>query len=412
MSKEYTFMKKIKKFVYNKKFLTLLFIIILFLGVINFISYINKAKNGRFIKTREASVRIQNGVPTLLKDGRVLITGGCVYVRSRPGKAGGCKTTDNAEIYDPKTGKFSLVGNMNFPHINYTATLLNNGKVLIVGGEKFERIIHNNVEINYGKWMQGAEIYDHRTGKFIPTGNTKFPREYHTATLLKDGRVLIVGGLIFKGKQGGIKDAIKSEIYDPYTGEFTLTGKLNYAREDHTATLLQDGRVLITGGYELKSAEIYNPKTRKFIPAGNMNVVRRHHFSFLLPNGNVLIIGGINDSWSKSLGWAQKRGRYDFTNIEEYNPKTQKFKIVAKLIKNRVAPECTLLKNGKILVTGGDHIRSDYLGAEIYDPVTRKSILTNSFNDYRRDDQKILLKDGRLLFLGIGRSSIFVFKHQ
>ncbi len=181
--------------------------------------------------------------------------------------------------------------NMNTTRREHTATLLPNGTVLITGGLSFANTILNT-----------AEIYDPSTGIFTPTGNMNTARTRHTAMLLSDGTVLIAGG------HGNIPNADTpqlntAEIYDPSTGIFTPTGNMNAAREQHTATLLHDGTVLIAGGTNftystyatiyLNTAEIYNPSTRTFTKTTwNMNYYRLPPFtSTLLHNGKVLIAG-------------------------------------------------------------------------------------------------------------------------
>jgi hypothetical protein len=116
-------------------------------------------------------------------------------------------------------------------------------------------------------------------------------REYHTATLLPNGKVLIAGGF-----NNGISTS--AELYEPVTGAFTATGSLGEARCQHTATLLPNGKVLMTGGWgispTLSSAELYDPATGAFTTTGSMGAARRMHIATLLPTGKVLIAGGFN----------------------------------------------------------------------------------------------------------------------
>jgi hypothetical protein len=163
-------------------------------------------------------------------------------------------------------GTFVATGNLTMPRLNHTATLLENGKVLIAGGGSGEQ------------GLASAELYDPDTGTFAATGTVQpngerrigTPRRSHTATLLNNGMVLIAGGY----GPGGILAG--AELYDPDTGNFIRTGNMTVPRYDHTATLLQNGSVLIVGGsdtcpgYDLASAEIYNPSTGNFTATGSM----------------------------------------------------------------------------------------------------------------------------------------------
>jgi Galactose oxidase, central domain len=128
-------------------------------------------------------------------------------------------------------GKFVPTGSMSESRGVHTATLLNSGKVLIVGGLQ-----------NFSVYLDSAELYDPTAGTFSPTGNLNAARWGHTATLLTNGKVLIVGGENLTG------DLSEAELYDPTTGTFSVTGSLNTPRRFHAATLLNDGMVLVAGG--------------------------------------------------------------------------------------------------------------------------------------------------------------------
>src|SRR5262249_55867016 len=129
--------------------------------------------------------------------------------------------------------------------IGGTATLLTNGKVLLTGGEEFELA-----------WLDDAELYDPSTGKFTASHKMTGIRLGQTATLLRDGTVLIAGGdhTCNYWNSGGADVArcdaedVGTEIYDPVTDTFNAGGNLTTYRINHTATLLMDGRVLVVGG--------------------------------------------------------------------------------------------------------------------------------------------------------------------
>src|SRR5437773_1082632 len=122
------------------------------------------------------------------------------------------------------------------------------------------------------------------------TGSLKTARFHHTATLLPDGRVLVVGG------EHEHDPLASAELYDPATGTWSATGSLNTARYDHTATLLRNGMVLVAGGNpdELDSAELYDPATGTWSVTDSLNDGRADHVETLLPNGMVLVAGGTN----------------------------------------------------------------------------------------------------------------------
>jgi hypothetical protein len=150
-------------------------------------------------------------------------------------------------------------------------------------------------------------------GTFIPAGEMTKVRSAHTATLLTDGRVLVTGG----STSGVVLSA--AEIYDPATGVFTTTGDLNAGRVHHTATLLSDGTVLVAGGLGggiLGSAELYDPSVGTFTPVGSMVTRQFQHTATLLPDGRVLVAGG---------GHAPNFPPFTVAGAEIYDPSTGLF---------------------------------------------------------------------------------------
>ena len=213
------------------------------------------------------------------------------------------------------------------PRQGMTATLLKNGQVLIAGGDS----ARNTSQLI-------AELYDPATNTFTPTGNLNSGRMAHTATLLDDGKVLLVGG-----SSGNDKILASAEIYDPGTGKFTSTSNANIARYKHTAVLLQDGNVLVIGGSnqndwtgKYNSTEIYDFKTGTFTRTSDMNGKRFKlaDAAVLLGDGNVLIGGGNRQ-------------------IEIFDVQNQRFILGDKLDDDYFYSVLTLLQNDHVLITGG-----------------------------------------------------------
>ncbi|HEX3484704.1 MAG TPA: hypothetical protein VHT51_06560 [Micropepsaceae bacterium] len=226
---------------------------------------------------------------TTLADGRVLIAGSQAYDSSATSAA---KT---AELFDPATRASAATGNMMEARGWHTATYLpSTGQILIVGGE-------DPAQVNNGTSVpkKTAEIYDIHTGTFRYTKGTAltYGRSWHTATLLKDGRVLIVGGTGTAPATGPVTAA---EIYNPATEAFSPAGAMTIGRRRHAATLLNDGRVLVAGGYPFSPAgspceEVYNPATGSFshVPAIQKTVYGMTLNT--LPDGKAIAVGGAVD---------------------------------------------------------------------------------------------------------------------
>ena len=226
---------------------------------------------GTWQVTSNMSTARVNPTATLLNNGKVLVVGGYSYDSD-------CCPLTSAEIYDPATGTFSPTGSLSTGRRNSTATLLNNGSVLIAGGYD-------------GSNLDAPEIYDPVTGKFSVTGSMGTPRRFPTANLLLDGKVLVLGGY-------GANDTVlaSASLYNSQTGTFSYTGSMNNPTGRQTSTLLIDGKVLVAGGYNLtnvlSSAELYDPITGTFSVTGSMTVPRWRHADVRLLNGDVLLVGG------------------------------------------------------------------------------------------------------------------------
>jgi hypothetical protein len=227
-------------------------------------------------------------------------------------------------------------------------------------------------------------------GGFALTGSLNVPREVATATLLRDGTVLVTGGT----NTGGFAMA-SSETYDPSNGRFTLAGSMNTARIGHTATLLPSGKVLIAGGSQqwsttptFRSAELYDPVTRTFTYTGSLNVARYVHTATLLPNGKVLIAGG--DQYG-----------YQPPQTELYDPATGTFTLTGSLSTGRAFPVATLLGNGQVMVAAGYRYNVPQASAELFAPATGSFTTIGSMKMARGGLlSAATLPDGRVLVAG------------
>jgi hypothetical protein len=285
----------------------------------------------------------------------------------------------------------AITGSLAQPLICSTATQLQNGTILIVGGN------------NTSGPTKVAQIYNPSTQTFVPTQGS--PNVAHgcfsTATLLNDGSVLIAGG-------SGLTTT--AELYFPSSGTFSLytlptylnpqglrIGPMTAIRENSTATLLQDGTVLIAGGDTgnnagLTSAEIFNPKTGQFTAiTAQMHTRRTTHTATLLPVGTVLIAGG-QGNYSGQTAW---------NTAEIYNPSAQTFTLVGNMTTTRCQHTATLLTDGTVLLAGGQNTSGTTLAsAEIYTPSSASFAATGSMNSSRIEHTATSLADGTVLVAG------------
>jgi N-acetylneuraminic acid mutarotase len=275
------------------------------------------------------------------------------------------------------TGSWTVTGSLATPRFEHTATLLANNMVLVVGG--FDA---------GGRLLASAELYDPASGTWTATGSLNVGRADQTATLLPDGKVLVAGGVDRKGYSAS------AELYDPTSGTWSPTGSLNLGRSGHSATLLSDGKVLVAGGIAntlalTASAELYDPVTGIWTPTGSLHTARNNQTATLLPNGSVLIAGGLEGDFEISTG------------AELYNPASGSWSVTGNLHIARRSHTATLLPNGAVLVAGGFDINfSPSKSAELYDPASGSWSETSSLNNGRYFHTATLLPDGTVLVAG------------
>ena len=197
----------------------------------------------------------------------------------------------DAEIYDPSTNVWTVLPMLTSHGVEHTATLMSDGRVLVVGGA-----------IGGGMQSDQVEIFDPQTDTWYGAMPIESDRASHTAQLLEDGRVLVVGGGSANGNPAG-GDAL---VYDPQMNTWTATGPMVNMRINGKSVRLSDGRVLVVGGINLidsinsvrmplTSAEIYDPTTNTWAATGSLSQARYGHVLTLLQDGRVLVSGGAHD---------------------------------------------------------------------------------------------------------------------
>jgi hypothetical protein len=305
-----------------------------------------------------------------LADGRLLLTGG---------EDGFLNVISSAEIYDPISGMFSLTGRLMQGRHGHTATLLGNGDVLIVGGYSDSGGTQNGNNL-----VATAEIYNPLSGTFMLTSSTIVARAYHSATLLPNGKVLIAGGVTAAQSQSPTSSV---ELYDPVAQTFTPAGNMSAVRYNHAATLLNDGRVLISDGLTIAGTpgngigldEIYDPNSGQFTQAGPKTVINNRTTaptaSILLQDGQVLadnqsIFNPASNSLTtltSTLNLQSLLQDYEFALLPDgqvlatsnayptyvFDPASQTYTQSASLQYYRSRPTLYVLANHDVMVAGG-----------------------------------------------------------
>ncbi|CAF1587849.1 unnamed protein product [Adineta steineri] len=232
------------------------------------------------------------------------------------------------------------------------------------------------------------------------TGNMTNARYEHTASVLSNGKVLVTGGLSIDYV------ALNSaELYDPSTSTWTTTGNMSDARFHHTASVLSNGKVLVTGGANhgtINSAELYDPSTAlscmihqhgNWTATGNMINARGDHTVSVLSNGKVLVTGGADHSIINSA--------------ELYDPSTGDWPATGNMNNARFRHTASILSNRLVLVTGGSH-RGAINSAELYDPSTGDWTTTGNMSDARFWHTSSVLSNGLILVTGGYNGKMFL----
>jgi len=280
---------------------------------------------------------------TALEDGRVLIVGGEGHSRS-------------AWLFDPRTEAFDKAPRTGAARTDHTATLLETGEVLVTGGAT------PGVD-----WIatDSAELFDPTQNVWLPLPTMTQPRLFHTATHLADGRVLIIGGL-----EPGNDMLTAAEVFDPTTRTFAPTAPMTSKRSFHGSALLPDGRVIVVGGavalgtarQPLGTTELYDPTRDAWTPGPDLDTPRQSFATIPLPDGRVMVAGGwwrpIRGGWSyypiraRELLFGTLAGPLDSTEL--LDPDGDGWAPGPRLQRPRMAPVLTVTSDGVVLVLGAD----------------------------------------------------------
>ncbi len=340
----------------------------------------------------------------LLQDGRVLVVGG----QDRQ-----LMPLASAELYDPETAKWSPTGSMSVPRREHSTVLLRDGRVLAMGGLDEDR-----------KVQSSAEIYDPQTGKWSPVANMTAARRGHEALLLVDGRVLVFGGRQVAVTLLDTDSLQRVETFDPASGEWTNAADMTVGHIGLEAVVLRDGRVLVTGGMTTAGAEtasaaqsdasgedagatgrsprtsgpeIYYPSAEEWRQSGFARATMSHTLT-LLEDSLVVQLGGFGGIAAAGV-----------PGMETFDPESDTWKTGPPMATGRMFHTATLLEDGKLLVVGGTGVEGNLRSAEIFDPAASTWFPAGRTSVARSGHTATLLHDGTVLIAGGGSAQAEMF---
>lgn len=342
--------------------------------------------NGTWIGTDPLPVARWATASVLLHDGRIMVVGGATGTSSFDAVA-------SATIFDPSSGHWSAVTDMLQPRAYAMAVTLADGSVLVAGGSR------------NGQPLDTAELYNPDNGTWVATGRLNLPRTQGTLTLLGDGRVLAAGGGI-EGAPGWSSTA-SAEIFDPKLGTWTIMPPMSVARARHTATLLADGEVLVAGGATTyhgetgsvtATAEMFDPRSNSWRAAAPMSEPRYVAGAVLLNDGRVLVAGG----W-----YSTSNSDPSHDTAEIYDPATNRWAATGSLTSGRAEYSLVRLPDGRVLAAGGvDPAYRVQATSELFDPGTGHWQATGSLAVATMWPAAQVLPDGRVLVAGGGLDAL------
>jgi N-acetylneuraminic acid mutarotase len=296
------------------------------------------AEAHRWVKTGNLTTPRQQHTATLLTDGRVLLVGGLHCT-----EAEGCIMLSSTNLYDPQRRRWSSAEDTSVARVGHETVLLPNGQVLVAGGDECDREGICNRSAS-------AELFDPASGSWTPTGSLAVPRAGYSLSVLESGQVLAAGGQTCAPDFTQCVVTASAELYDPDSGAWSPAGDMTAPQASHTATVLSDGDVLIAGGFTcdefggdchaVSTTQRYDPDTNMWFAAAELASARFGHTATLLGDGRVLVAGG-------------SAGGNPFGSAELFDPQLGTWSPAASMSFTRNFHTATRLTPNKVLVVGG-----------------------------------------------------------
>jgi N-acetylneuraminic acid mutarotase len=258
-------------------------------------------------------------------------------------------------------GKVSLAPSLQDARQHHTASLLNDGRVLVVGGRGADGL----------STLASCELFDPKKSRWSACAPLKVARSHHAATALLDGKLLVTGGTTHMSVDGNSRFVALSsaELYDPKTNSWTVLAPMNDARNGHTATLLLDGTVLVVGGareqrVHLTSVERFDPKTNTWTREEPLDVARWLHSAVRNSEGDVIVVGGRSNAAQNGVGPG-----VSIPDVERFDVKNGEWKTLPPMSEPRqrtaVIAEAS---DAGVIVIGGQTASSSTNYAEQWGP--------------------------------------------
>ncbi|MGD8779197.1 MAG: kelch repeat-containing protein [Ignavibacteria bacterium] len=308
----------------------------------------------------------------------------------------------------------------------HAAILLSNGNILVAGGDNGEvlssceiydvndnkwrstssmnyprydlsmvRLLDDRVLAISGKGIKSCELFDPITETWSITDSLFTKRHSYdlNTILLDDGRVLVTGGSFINNELHTSGYLNVCEIYDPSTNKWSLTDTLKSKRAGHTMTKLKDGRILVAGGFNenelfINKCEIFDPNTNTWSSADSLDFARNAHSAILLPDGKVLVAGG-EDGVNPTDPW--------LSSCELYNPDTDEWTVVGSLSVSRTDAKAFFVSDNLIMYAGGVHNAHLW---ELYDINQFETVYLDTFPVDKFDQEILVTKNISLISIG------------